>query len=183
MGRAQPSTRVPAVGDPIFNRVFPTDCETVHNAATAFLQTRGVQILVWPFKGKNWRSCLDIQCYSLRFDGFLDSAGNHPGWNQIKRQYTIVGSQSQPHENQRAWSRGNGYWERATSKWHVGGSMWFRRQWDGCFMKVDLFYGRGIYQYLEIFPWEGYDQSVSSNGLLEQEILEGTAQKLGRKTK
>ncbi len=137
---------------------------------------RGIEVLVWPLKGKDWRSCHDIQCYSLRFDAFRDLTGNHPGWPQIKQQYTTAGNQRQPYEDKRRWNRGSGYWESATTNWHVSGSMWFRQQRDGCFMKVDLFYGRTIHQYLGIFLWDHYNQSVSTNGRLEQEILEGTAQ-------
>ena len=165
-----------AISQPEAGRTFPVKCDKVSDAATAYLQSRGVQL---SDRSKGDLCAKVYQCFSLQLAHLSGKSGEPLDWNQIREQYTKVGAQRRPNDEKRTWSGGHGAWATA-DKWRAAGGLWFRQDRDGCFMKLDLSYGRRVTQYLVFFPMDLSFDSLGSNGRLEQEAFAGTERELAR---
>jgi hypothetical protein len=161
-------------------RTFSLGCDELRNVATTYLQRRGVRISDWPFKQKDWRACRETGCYQLDMKQLRGLNGEQLDWSQIRERYTQVGTRKREHDDERTWSLGSGWWE-STTEWRAGGELWFRQQGNGCSMKLDVSYGRGVRQHFLFFPWDPSNDLLGSNGRFEEEALTAIERELAQR--
>ena len=168
----RPHVHVPTV------RTLSFDCPTAQRAAKSYFETRSIKVSEWPFKPNDWRACKEDECWALGLQTLRSTNGTVLTWQEKITEYTwprpkAPGTFYAPEEG-RMWSRGWGYWETA-GKWDAAGSLTFLTKDTRCFVRVDFYFGRGITQFLLIFPIDRYNDEFVSNDKLESEVVSGIA--------